>query len=62
MRSGFGTQKSASRICSRHSGRILTSSIKECLEALETQKKELEARIAEERLANLKLSPDFVRF
>ncbi len=41
---------------------ILTSSIKECLEALETQKKELEARIAEERLANLKLSPDFVRF
>ena len=41
---------------------ILTSSTKERLEALETQKKELEARIAEERLANLKLSPDFVRF
>ena len=41
---------------------ILTSSTKERLEALETQKKELEAKIAEERLAKPKLSEDFVRF
>ncbi len=41
---------------------ILTSSTKERLETLETQKKELEARIAEERLAKPKLSEDFVRF
>ena len=38
---------------------ILTSSTKERLEALETQKKELEAKIAEERLAKPKLSEDF---
>ena len=41
---------------------ILTSSTKERLEALEMQKKELEAKIAEERLAKPKLSEDFVRF
>ena len=41
---------------------ILTSSTKERLETLETQKKELEAKIAEERLAKPKLSEDFVRF
>ena len=41
---------------------ILTSSTKERLEALEAQKKELEIRIAEEKLAKPKLSPDFVRF
>lgn len=41
---------------------ILTSSTKERLEALETQKKELEVRITEEKLAKPKLSADFVRF
>ena len=41
---------------------ILTSSTKERLEALEAQKKELEVRITEEKLAKPKLSPDFVRF
>ena len=41
---------------------ILTSSTKERLETLETQKKELEAKIAEERLAKPKLSEDCVRF
>ena len=41
---------------------ILTSSTKERLEALEVQKKELEIRIAEEKLAKPKLSADFVRF
>ena len=41
---------------------ILTSSTKERLETLEMQKKELEAKIAEERLAKPKLSEDFVRF
>ena len=41
---------------------ILTSSTKERLEALEAQKKELEIRITEEKLAKPKLSPDFVRF
>ena len=41
---------------------ILTSSTKERLEALEVQKKELETRITEEKLAKPKLSPDFVRF
>ena len=41
---------------------ILTSSTKERLEALEAQKKELEVRITEEKLAKPKLSADFVRF
>ena len=41
---------------------ILTSSTKERLEALEVQKKELETRITEEKLAKPKLSPDFVKF
>ena len=41
---------------------ILTSSTKERLEALEAQKKELEIRITEEKLAKPKLSSDFVRF
>ena len=41
---------------------ILTSSTKDRLEALEAQKKELEIRITEEKLAKPKLSPDFVRF
>ena len=41
---------------------ILTSSTKERLEALEAQKKELEVRITEEKLAKPKLSPDFVKF
>ena len=41
---------------------ILTSSTKERLEALEAQKKELEVRITEEKLAKPKLNADFVRF
>ena len=41
---------------------ILTSSTKERLEALEAQKKELEIRITEEKLAKPKLSADFVKF
>ena len=41
---------------------ILTSSTKERLEALEAQKKELEVRITEEKLAKPKLSADFVKF
>lgn len=40
----------------------LTSSTKERLEALEAQKKELEIRITEEKLAKPKLSADFVKF
>ena len=41
---------------------ILTSSTKERLEALEDQRKELQARIAEERLAKPKMKEGFVRF
>ena len=41
---------------------ILTSSTKERLEALEEQRKELQARIAEERLAKPKMKEKFVRF
>ena len=41
---------------------ILTSSTKERLEALEEQRKELQARIAEERLAKPKMKEEFVRF
>ena len=41
---------------------ILTSSTKERLEALEEQRKELQARIAEERLAKPKMKEGFVRF
>ena len=41
---------------------ILTSSTKERLEALEEQRKELQARIAEERLAKPKVTEEFVRF
>jgi len=41
---------------------ILTSSTKERLEALEEQWKELQARIAEERLAKPKMKEEFVRF
>ena len=41
---------------------ILTSSTKERLEALEDQRKELKARIAEERLAKPKMKEEFVRF
>ena len=41
---------------------ILTSSTKERLEALEDQRKELQARIAEERLAKPKMKEEFVRF
>ena len=41
---------------------ILTSSTKERLEALEAQKKELEIKITEEKLAKPKLSADFVKF
>ena len=41
---------------------ILTSSTKERLEALEGQRKELQARIAEERLAKPKMKEEFVRF
>ena len=40
----------------------LTSSTKERLEALEDQRKELQARIAEERLAKPKMKEEFVRF
>ena len=39
---------------------ILTSSTKERLEALEEQRKELQARIAEERLAKPKMKEEFV--
>ena len=41
---------------------ILTGSTKERLEALENQRKELQARIAEERLAKPKMKEEFVRF
>ena len=41
---------------------ILTSSTKERLEALEEQRKELQARIAEERLAKPKVTEEFIRF
>ena len=41
---------------------ILTSSTKERLEALEDQRKELQARIAEEWLAKPKMKEEFVRF
>ena len=41
---------------------ILTSSTKERLEALEEQRKELQARIAEERLAKPKMKEEFIRF
>ena len=41
---------------------ILTSSTKERLEALEEQRKELQARIAEERLVKPKMKEEFVRF
>ena len=41
---------------------ILTSSTKERLEALEEQRRELQARIAEERLARPKMKEEFVRF
>ena len=40
---------------------ILTSSTKERLEALEEQRKELQARIAEEKLAKPKMKEEFVR-
>ena len=41
---------------------ILTSSTKERLEQLEETKRELEARIAEEKLAKPKVTKDFIRF
>lgn len=41
---------------------ILTSSTKERLEQLEETKRELEARIAEEKLAKPKVTEDFIRF
>ena len=41
---------------------ILTSSTKERLEQLEETKRELEARIAEEKLAKPKMKEEFVRF
>ena len=41
---------------------ILTSSTKERLEALEEQRKELQAHIAEEKLAKPKMKEEFVRF
>ena len=41
---------------------VLTSSTKGRLEKLETQQKELEIRIAEEKLAKPKVSADFVKF
>ena len=41
---------------------ILTSSTKERLEALEEQRKDLQARIAEEKLAKPKVKEEFVRF
>ena len=41
---------------------ILTSSTKERLEQLEETKRELEARIAEEKLAKPKVTGEFIRF
>ena len=41
---------------------ILTSSTKERLEALEAQKKDLESKIAEEKLAKPVMKEEFVRF
>ena len=41
---------------------ILTSSTKERLEQLEETKRELEIRIAEEKLAKPKVTEDFIRF
>ena len=41
---------------------ILTSSTKERLEQLEETKSELEARIAEEKLAKPKVTEEFIRF
>ena len=41
---------------------ILTSSTKERLEQLEEIKRELEARIAEEKLAKPKVTEEFIRF
>ena len=41
---------------------ILTSSTKERLEQLEETKRELEARIAEEKLAKPKIKEEFIRF
>ena len=41
---------------------VLTSSTKGRLEKLETQQKELEIRITEEKLAKPKVSADFVKF
>ena len=41
---------------------ILTSSTKERLESLEAQKKDLEAKIAEEKLAKPAMKEEFVRF
>ena len=41
---------------------ILTSSTKERLEQLEETKRELEARIAEEKLAKSKVTEEFIRF
>ena len=41
---------------------ILTSSTKERLEQLEETKRELEARIAEEKLAKTKVTEEFIRF
>ena len=41
---------------------ILTSSTKERLEQLEENKRELEARIAEEKLAKPKVTEEFIRF
>ena len=52
-----------SRICStRFRAGILTSSTKERLEQLEETKRELEARIAEEKLAKPKVTEEFIRF
>ena len=41
---------------------ILTSSTKERLEQLEETKRELETRIAEEKLAKPKIKEEFIRF
>ena len=41
---------------------ILTSSTKERLEQLEETKRELEVRIAEEKLAKPKIKEEFIRF
>ena len=41
---------------------ILTSSTKERLEQLEETKRELEIRIAEEKLAKPKVTEEFIRF